>query len=116
MAVRPIREELQDGTDVTDEHLRALIVRAVNATLEQASQIGALVREVAEVRSEVFELRKELRRTRGTLHSLHDDVEDTKSLELRQLRNRSRWIAGIAGTVIAALVVAIALHLAGWPR
>lgn len=97
---------LTDGTDVTGESDRALIIRAVNATLEQATQIGRLAREVSD-------LTRRVDRQRTRLKSLSGEVEDTGSYELRQLRDRNKWITGILAGVIVLLVGGILLRWLG---
>ncbi|MFI4978537.1 MAG: hypothetical protein ACHQC8_07690 [Solirubrobacterales bacterium] len=93
-------------------HEESIAHKALNHSLSLHESLGALAAEVSSLRTEMVEGFKRLgvnvRRTRRELESLSDEVEDTKTHDLRKelgrYRRRSRWFLGL----VSALVVAVA--------
>lgn len=91
---------------------------AANHALAAHAAIGQLTREVGDLNVTVHEgfarLGARLGETRRQLHSVSDEVEDTKTHELRMLRReRSRWKWGFITAmllVVSGVATALILH------
>jgi len=89
--------------------------KAMNHSLSLHESLGTLAAEVALLRADMVEGFKRLgikvRRTRVELESLSDEVEDTKTRDLRKelgrYRKRSKWFLGLVTALVVAVVTGV---------
>lgn len=94
----PAREYLADGTEVSGDSTRVLVIRAVNATLATDSQLGQLAAEVGRVNGAwllvaerigkleegVRELRRHARQSQHEIHGVKADLTHSQTIQLRE--------------------------------